>query len=91
MQRYTRGTNPNSLKALEENRAKGVITRQIKKEKRELEKELQKRNKTLDLEVKMYKLRKEKEYSEKIDREYENSFYPLDRTKLKKVIKNLTI
>lgn len=89
MQKYKRGKNPNSLKALDENRTKGLLTRQIKKENREIQIEMQKRNRTLDLEVKLYQLRKEKEYKDQIEKEYENSFYPLDRVNLNKVIKNI--
>ena len=93
MEKYKKGTHPNSIKALEENRAKGLTTRQINKEKRLMKIELMKseaNKRTLDLELKIFQMRNETKREQEIRDEYEKSFYPLDRVKLNKVIKNIT-
>jgi len=90
--KYARGKNPNSIKALHDNRQKGLETVRKKKEMRLIRQEIKKEEKEkqkLDLEFEIFKIKQKKKEDIEYKRQYEKRFYPLSEEKLYIVIKNV--
>lgn len=91
-QNYSRGSHPNSIRALHEYRAKGLEAKRRNKQFRLMQEEIKKEEKKrqyLDLEIEIFKIKQKRLEQDKYEKEYEKQFVPLSRQNLSTVIKNV--
>jgi len=91
--KYTRGGNPRSIDALAKNRDKGLAIRREKARLKQIERDIsqaQKDKSVLNLELEIYKIQKRRELERRLLVEMEERlYYPLNKSQLHLVIKNV--